>query len=233
MRRNRAERIFRNLSLIVSPERSEGWDHLPWKCVPKKKKLKYCQLLSMERGYFVRLTPADNSERRTMEEICTALELIGINKYFICEETATRLHYHLCIYTTKSAESLRYQIKRYVQGQIYISQKDIQDQVKAVAYCMKDGLWKQRYMDVNVLLQAQAVSHKKEAKFEKALNEIIDTDQSTRSLVRALVELHVKHNRRIYPQHIEAIARLSIVKHKPDYVSRLIDRITESIDYNI
>lgn len=181
------------------------------------------------RKYFVRLTPTVG---RGLQQLKEVLETIGIDKFFICEETAARLHYHACIYTTKSSESLRYQLKRYITGQIYISGRDIEDQVKAVAYCMKDGQWLQKNMDVNILLMAQTVTHKKEAKFEKALNDIIDSDIEQRPMIRAIVQLHVKHNRRIYPQHIEAMVRLGAAKRSSNYIERLIDRIDRDIEFS-
>lgn len=182
------------------------------------------------RKYFVRITPSVGYGLQQLKEV---LDTLSIERYFICEETATRLHYHACIYTKRSAESLRYQLKRYIQGEVYISGRDIEDQVKAVAYCMKDGKWLQKNMDVNTLLMAQTVTRKKEAKFDKALNDIIDDiNLGTRQMVRAIVQLHVKHNRRIYPQHIEAMVRLGEAKRSRDYTERLVDRIVREIEFS-
>lgn len=184
----------------------------------------------MERGYFLRITPKDGT--CTFQELSEALELIKINKYFVCEEEANRRHFHLCLYTTRSAESLRYQIKRYIEGEVYISGKDIENQVKAIAYCMKDGRWKQRNIDINTIMMARQTTFQKskEKPFEKALNDIIsNTEISTSGALDAIIELHCKHNRRIYPQHIEAIARLREAKQKADYRIRLRDRILENL----
>lgn len=184
----------------------------------------------MERGYFIRLTPRLG---KGLDQLAHVLNTIGINKYFICEEMATRLHYHACIYTTRSAESLRYQLKRYIQGEIYISGRDIEDQVKAIAYCMKDGVWKQNNMDVNTLLMAKTITRKKEKPYDAQFNELIEeaTNYSERTLVSKIVDLNIKFNRKIYPQHISAQVRLAMAKAKPNYRDILVEQILRDLNY--
>ena len=177
-----------------------------------------------ERGYFVRITPNDNA---TFDDIIDMMIHMEIEKYFICYEEAARPHYHLCLWTKRSPENLRYQLKERVNGQVYISGKEIQDKVKAIAYCMKDGNYIEKNIDINTFLLAKTITHKK-VKFEEELKQIIDNkDLSIRTLVKQIVELHIKYNRKIYRQHIKAMIELIRVKRCPDYKDKLIEYFLE------
>lgn len=177
-----------------------------------------------ERSYFIRITP--DQQEAGLDQLDTILETIGITKYFICEETATRLHFHACIYTDRSAESLRYQLKRYIEGEVYISGKDIQDQVKAVAYCMKDGKWRQKNMEVQTILMAKSITRPKAKPFDKQIGDLIDeVSLSDESFIKKVIDVHCQFNRKIYPQHIAALTRTRTAKIDEDYKQRLADRI--------
>lgn len=171
-------------------------------------------------SYFLRITPYDPL---SFEDIEAFLETLSINQYFICYEEASRPHYHLCLFSERGVENLRYRIKRDINGQVYISGKAIEDKVKAVAYCMKDGKWKQKNMDVHTMLMATATTHKKE-NFETELKKIMEnTELSLRKVVKEIIELHIKYNRKIYRQHIRALIELIRVKRCTDYKEKLID----------
>lgn len=154
--------------------------------------------------YFVRFTP---SSPTSFEDIILALTAIDIDKYFIAYEEASKPHYHLCLWTNRSVENLRYQIKKHINAQVYISGKQIQDRVKAIAYCMKDGNYRQKNIDAFEYMNAKQISTPK-IKFDDELKKITDSDLSMRELVSSLIDLHIKCNRKIYRQHIKALMDL-------------------------
>lgn len=160
-------------------------------------------------SYFVRITPRD---ALSFEDIELVLSDLQISQYFICYEEASRPHYHLCLFSQRGVENLRYQLKSKVNAQVYISGKEIEDKVKAVAYCMKDGKWKQKNMDINTVLMASSITHKKQ-NFDTELKELIDNTQgSIQTIVEQILDLHVKYNRKIYRQHIKALVELIRLK---------------------
>lgn len=164
--------------------------------------------------YFVRITPTGVL---SYEDITTSLSSIGIDKWFIAYEEASRPHYHLCLWTERSVENLRYQIKKHINGQVYISGKQIQDRVKAIAYCMKDGNYRQNNVNMLEVIMAKQISTPK-IKFDDELKKIVDSDLSTRDIVSSLIDLHIKCNRKIYRQHIKAL--MDLIRARKDRTFR-------------
>lgn len=174
----------------------------------------------MSFSYFLRITP---KEPLSFEDVEEMLSQLHIDQYFICYEEASRPHYHLCLFSERGVENLRYRIKSHINGQVYLSGRQIEDKVRAVAYCMKDGKWRQKNMDVHTMLMATATTHKKE-KFEDDLKVLIeDKESSIRDIIKRLIDLHIKYNRKIYRQHIKALVELIRAKRCPDYRQKLID----------
>lgn len=171
-------------------------------------------------SYFVRITPRDPI---SYEDIETVLSTLHIEQWFICYEEASRPHYHLCLFSERGVENLRYRLKKEINGQVYISGKQIEDKVKAIAYCMKDGNYRHKNIDVNTFLMANSITHKKE-KFEDELKKFIDdTEHSIRHIVEGIIDLHIKYNRKIYRQHIKALVELIKAKRCPNYRQQLIN----------
>lgn len=178
----------------------------------------------MEHSYFMRVTPYKQLSYEDIEEVLSNLH---IDKYFICYEEASRPHYHLCLFSPRSVENLRWRVKQAVDGEVYLSGKAIEDKVKAVAYCMKDGNWRQKNMDVNTILMANQVKFKK-PKFDDELKKLVDNkEDSIRSIVKSIVELHITYNRKIYRQHIKAIVELIKAKRCENFRENLINYFLE------
>jgi len=176
----------------------------------------------MEHSYFVRITPYNSI---SFEDIIEVLHSIDIQKYCISYEEASRPHYHLCLWSPRSVENLRWNLKQAINGQVYISGKEIQDKVKAIAYTIKDGNYRQNGIDIHTFLMANQIKHKK-VKFDDELKLITDDLQlSGRSLIGAIIDLHVKCNRKIYRAHIRAIYELAMCKRDKNFRSETIERI--------
>lgn len=174
----------------------------------------------MEHSYFLRITP---SSTLSYEDIITVLTNLSIDKWFICFEEASRPHYHLCIWCVRSVENLRYRLKAEINGQIYISGKQIEDKLKAIAYCMKDGNYRHQNVNILDIMSAKAISHKK-VTFDEELKSL-DTSGTKREIVGAIIDLHVKYNRKMYKQHIRALFDLIMAKKDVSYREILIKDI--------
>lgn len=109
-------------------------------------------------SYFVRITPY---KTLSYEDIETVLTDLDISQWFICYEEASRPHYHLCLWSVRGVENLRYQLKNKLNAQIYLSGKEIEDKLKAIAYCMKDGNWKQKNVNILDIMMAKTITKKK------------------------------------------------------------------------
>lgn len=182
-------------------------------------------LLGPERSYFVRITPKDETSFDDMVNIIDSILLI--KKYFICYETASRPHYHLCLFCHRTPEALRYQLKKYIEGQVYISGKEIQSQVKAIAYCMKDGNWRQRNINILDIMTAKAISKPKE-NFDTDLEKLTSNETlSLKEIATELVNIYVKYNRKIYRQHLKAHLDLIRSKRCNEYKDNLIKYILD------
>lgn len=177
-----------------------------------------------EHGYFLRITPYGSL---SYEEIIDALTSIGIQKYFICYEEASRPHYHLCLFSPRGVENLRWNLKQRISGEVYLSAKEIEDKVRAIAYCMKDGNYIEKNIDINTWLLAKQVSFKKED-FDSDLKKLINNNEdSIKTLARALVELHIKYNKKIYRHHLKATMELIRAKRCDQYRDLLVNYILD------
>jgi len=183
-------------------------------------------------SFFCRLTPMpEYAATYTLSIIGAGLNLLS-DKYFVCYETeASRPHYHFLIYTDLSSETLRARLKRMFFAQIYISGKEIEDQVRAIAYCMKDGTWTQSGIDINTILIAKSVS-KKKLKYDDLMEELLKSyDGDDRKLIGGIIDAHVLTNKKIYIQHIRAHALLIKLRsdkygtHKEYLINKIIDDI--------
>lgn len=156
----------------------------------------------MEHSYFVTLTPY---EPLSLDDIEEQFSCIGIQKYLVCYEEASRPHFHACLYTQRSAENLKYQLKSKINGRVHISGKDIENKISAYAYTLKDGLFRSKGINFLDIMTAKAKSHPK-IKFDDELKVLMDDQVSSISeLAKKLIDLHVKCKRKIYRQHLKAI----------------------------
>lgn len=185
---------------------------------------------------FGRLTPEDEFQATYNLALISAVFDIFSDKYFIAYEVeASRPHYHFLVHTELSAEALRYRLHKELYCQVYISGKEVRDRVRSIAYCMKEGTWIQKGMDINDILLASATSFKKN-KFDDILKDIIKEYQDEvikddKWLVGKLVDANIKCNRKIYPQHIKSLALLLKLKSAPDNRTRehLIEKIVDEL----
>lgn len=187
------------------------------------KKKKYLQRLM--RGYFIRLTPDDEI---SLDDIVRLIEgALLPESYVISREEASRIHFHILVYTDFSPERLRYRIKALLATQVYISGKDIVDKVRTIAYTIKDGNYRTKGIDPFEWLEAKRISHKKE-KFEDALKVIEGNYGRTGNadaLVRELITLHLDFNKKIYKQHLKAHFETIKIKKDLDFRERFIKDI--------
>lgn len=174
----------------------------------------------MEHSYFIRITPYKTLSYEDIEKI---LENLDITRWFVCYEEASRGHYHLCIWSLRSVENLRYRLKQEIEGQIYISGKEIEDKIKAIAYCMKDGNYRHKNIDILSIMSAKAVSKKKVTFVDELSN--ISTEGTPRHILTRIIDLHIKYNRKIYRQHIRALLDLLMCKKDSTYKEELIKNI--------
>lgn len=164
----------------------------------------------MPSSYFVRITPR---EPITYEDIESFLDNIRINQWVICFEQGSKNgtdHYHLCLFSERGPENMRFHFKQHFNAQVYISGKNIEDKVRAVAYCFKDGNYRQKNLDYNTFLMAKSIAHKK-AKFEDDIRDL-DLNKTERQILEDIIDLHVKYNRKIYKPHIKALFDLIRLK---------------------
>lgn len=174
--------------------------------------------------YFVRLTP--NGEL-LFDDLIDTLDNLDIQKYFVCHERASRPHYHLCIWTSRSSENLRWNLKQLLDCSIYISGKEIQDKVRAIAYCMKDGNYREKNIDINDWLLAKQLTFKK-TNYEEEYSELLnDSVHPIEWIAQKLIDLQVKYNKKIYRQHLRATMELIRCKRCGRYRNDLAKYIIE------
>lgn len=164
----------------------------------------------MPSSYFCRITPR---ETISFEDIEAFLDRIRISQWVVCFEQGTKNqseHYHLCLFSERGPENMRFHFKATFNAQVYISGKDIDDKIRAVAYCFKDGNYRQKNLDYNTFLMAHNVTHKK-LKFEDEIRDL-DLTKTDRQILETIVDLHAKYNRKIYRPHIRALFDLIRLK---------------------
>lgn len=177
--------------------------------------------------YFIRLTPHDPAI--TLEDIEVILHAVGATSYVVSLETQPRQHFHAYLETSRSPENLRYQLKSHLNGQVYISGKDVMDKVRTIAYTIKDGNYKYFNLDMATFMMAKATTHKKR-KFDDVIKEIIDTDNlSPANIVNGIILAHIEFNRKIYPAHIKALLRTIQAKRCDSYRLELVQHIVNDI----
>lgn len=172
-----------------------------------------------ERGYFLRITP-DNQEL-TLKDIEQLIKSFN-GRYIISVEEATKRHYHIVLYAKITAETLRARIKKNLLCQVYISGKEIQDKVKAIAYTIKDGNYVFNGLDAFDLMKAKQVSHQK-LSFDKEIDKIEYYDD--RSLVEDVLALYQKYNRKVDKRHLLNLLRTIKLKQSGEYKEQFIKNI--------
>lgn len=173
---------------------------------------------------FGRLTPRSTT---TMDDIVNLFNQFDITKYVLCYEEASKPHFHFCVWTTRSAENLRYQFKQKLDTQVYISGKDIEDKIRAIAYCFKDGNYVTKNIDILTIMAAKSVTFKK-VSFDDELKEIQnDNSLSIEQITNKIIDLYIKYNRKIYRQHIRALIELIKVKRSETYRNNLIKNLID------
>lgn len=185
-------------------------------------------------SHFCRFTPQSPTDYTLdivfdhLKELCTA--------FIVSYETdANRPHFHFALWNTQySTETLRARLKRVLHGQLYISGKDIENKINAIAYIIKDGLFRSFNVDAVAYLSACQVTQKK-VKYDDLVKEIeIEYNKSLindRQLIGKLLDSAVKCNRKIYLNHIKAQALLIKLKKETNKDKRefLIDKIIDDI----
>lgn len=173
---------------------------------------------------FLRLTPYKSS---TLDDVVEIIDSFS-STYVVSYEEASRPHYHIYMDTKYSPERLRYQLKSKLSMQVYISGKDVQDKVRAIAYTIKDGNYRMKNIDVNTFLMAKQQSKPKES-FDTELKVISEGGMDTDDLVEAIVNLYIKYNRKMYIQHIQALVRTIQSRNNDTYRRALCRRIRENL----
>lgn len=180
----------------------------------------------MSKGLFIRITP--HSEGLDLEELEEFVKTdLRSERYVISIEHATNTHFHLLVYTPMSPENTRYRIKANYDCNVYISGKEIQDKIKAIAYTIKDGHYVHSGLDIWEWMQAKQLSRPK-IKFDEAIKTIKSNYSATHyeeGLVRELVQLHIDTGRRIYRQHLRAWIDTIKIEVDERYRERLIKEI--------
>lgn len=177
-----------------------------------------------EQSYFLRITPY---EQLSFEDIIEVVETLGIKKYFICYEEASRPHYHLCLFSERGVENLRYQIKKRINGQIYLSGRQIDNKLRAIAYCMKDGVWREKGINILDIMAAKALSKPKENFDDDIAKLVAEPELSIEQITSRIVDTYVKYNRKVYRHHIRALVELIRIKRCPEYRKNLIRNIID------
>lgn len=178
----------------------------------------------MSRSYFARLTPRNPTSLKAVEELVSFYS----NKYVISQEEATRVHFHICMWCDKGIENLRYHLKSKIDSQIYLSGKDIEDKVSAIAYTIKDGYYVHRGLDVNEFLLANAVTRPK-VDFDDTIKRITDDYDpsyvSDQKLLTQIIDTYIQCRRKPYKQHIRALYDSIKISKDQTYKQRLIENI--------
>lgn len=177
------------------------------------------------KGLFIRITPDDES---TLEDIKTIIEDATLpDAYVLSREVASSVHYHLLVYTPFSPERVRYRIKGSLSCQIYISGKDIQDKVKAIAYTIKDGHYVHKGLNVQEWLMAKQKTHKK-ITFEDAISTIEASyikDRNDEVLVQEIIQLHIDFKKKIYRNHLKGWYETIRIRADNGYRDKVVKEI--------
>lgn len=182
-------------------------------------------------SYFIRFTPFDD-RTNDLASVTATVDKLEPSKFVVAREHAKREHYHIAVWGVKrTPESLRAFLKKDLEGQIYISGKEIQDKITAIAYCFKDGDYIHQGLNVDEFLQAHAVS-KRKIKFDDELSKIEEAyEGDDKKFIGDILDLHAKTNKKPYLQHIKA--QLLLTKLKKDkygtYRTYLIDKIIDNM----
>lgn len=179
-------------------------------------------------SFFGRFTPRDDTKYnlQILEEFFSKFT----HKYVISYEQKPRNnHYHFCIWDVdRSPENLRYHIKLSLEGHVYLSGKEIENKVNAIAYTIKDGSYKSAGIDIFTWMEAVRTSKPKKdfnEEYKKLVEHYDPNLHSERWLVGGLLELHKEFNKKIYINHIRALKDLIFLKKQPNYREKLIDKI--------
>lgn len=184
------------------------------------------------RDYFGRFTPAQ-------PDLCS-LDLLSnfikkyTLKYVVSYEVASRPHYHFCVFNMEiSSELLRDHFKRkFIDGQVYLSQKDIQNKISCIAYTFKDGCYTCSGITVDEFLLSHAIA-KPKLKYDdivlKLEEDYLKDRIDEKKLVEGIMDGHIKTNKKVYVQHIKshlALIKLKKVtnsKYKEILINKILD----------
>lgn len=183
----------------------------------------------MDKSYFIRFTPTTQNIY-DLGMLKFVLDDFEPTKYVIGKEQASSEHFHIAVWGIKvTPEVLRYQLKKRLEGQIYISGKEIVEKIKAIAYCLKDGNYTTKGLEINEFLQASSIS-KRKVKFDDLLKQAEeDYNGDDKRFVRKLIEAHVATNKKVYLQHIKAQLLLTKLKKEQygTYKEYLVEKIID------
>lgn len=184
--------------------------------------------------HFVVLTPIVASDH-TLDSISSYLKDLQNIKFVISRETHPHLHYHAYLETPRIQQDLRYHFKEVLKLRPRFSSTEIRDRVRAIAYTIKEGNYRVNEIDAFELIKACQISHKKESMlgYDKDVGLIMNDpgtkEKSDKELIRELLKLHVKYNRKIYPQHITAQLRTFRCKYNQEYEDYLVNKIIDDM----
>lgn len=173
---------------------------------------------------FLRFTPYDTV---SFEEIENLLQKLKIDTYVVSYEYegVSRPHYHLYVETSYTNERLRYQCKKHINAEVYISQEDVRDKIRAIAYTIKDGNYRLKNIDINTFLMAKQVTHKKET-FQSDIDKLKSSGENNKMIVcRAVKDLYIKHNKKMYMQHMEALCRTILATNDKTYAEDVVNQL--------
>lgn len=183
------------------------------------------------RSYFLRFTPL-KPEDYNLKTVSVVFRMFDPTKLVVAREKASHEHYHIAIWgITRTSQNLRAYLKNVLEGQIYISGKEIEDQLRAIAYCLKDGDYYAQGLSIIEFLQASAIS-KRKIKYDDLLQEAEkEYDGDDKKFVRKLLEAHVKTNKKVYLPHIKAQLLLTKLKKEQygTYREYLVEKIIDNM----
>lgn len=179
-------------------------------------------------SYFCRYTPR-KPEETTLDDMEAFIRELTDEFVISYEHLPRNDHFHICLWKVKrSPENLRYHLKTHLVGQVYISGKEIEDKVKAIAYTIKDGSYRSSGIDVFTWMSAMRTTHKK-VKFDDDVKELTERYDpqlyNDEWLAGGIIEIYRKHNRKIYVQHLRALLQTIKMHKDSNYKLQLIDKI--------
>lgn len=188
-------------------------------------------------SYWIRFTPSTSDAQNvyTLGSIKYVLDThFHPERYIIAHEVASSVHFHIALWSSvsyRSNEALKYQLKKYLIGQVYISGKEIQEKLKVIAYCLKDGHYLQHNVSVTDFLQAASIS-KPKIKYDDLIAKIeADYQGDDKKLARDIFDAYVKTNKKVYLPHIRA--QMLLIKLKSEkygtFKEYLVDKILNDL----